>query len=89
MRLSVDRISHIAHLLCEVPVRQGKMSVHDAGRLLQTTKEVLLNFCKMDDEIDDVVRKKIKTHKREIMEGSPEWDIMYKKYFEEELGKRF
>ncbi|MCB0272264.1 MAG: DUF507 family protein, partial [Bdellovibrionales bacterium] len=56
---------------------------------LQTTKEVLLNFCKMDDEIDDVVRKKIKTHKREIMEGSPEWDIMYKKYFEEELGKRF
>lgn len=89
MRLSEDRISHLSHLLCETPVKEGKMSITDANRILQKTKEILRDFCKIEDEIDDLVRKKLKSYSRDIQEGSPEWDVMYKKHFEEELNKRF
>lgn len=89
MRLSTDRISHIAHLFCETPVKQGKMTVVDAGRILQKTKEIITEFCKIDDQVDDAVRKKLASHSNPILEGSPEWDVMYKKYFEEELNKRW
>ena len=41
-----------------------------------------------EDEIDDFVRKKIRSYSRMIAEGSREWDIMYDKLFEEEKAKR-
>lgn len=41
-----------------------------------------------DAQIDEIVRKKIESQKRSIPEGSPEWDILYKKYYEEEAARR-
>jgi hypothetical protein len=41
-----------------------------------------------DAQIDEVVRRKIETQKRAIPEGSPEWDILYRKYYEEEATRR-
>lgn len=46
------------------------------------------NEGKVDDAIDIAVRQKIETQKRGIPEGSEEWDILYRKYFEEESARR-
>lgn len=43
---------------------------------------------KVDEAIDLAVRQKIETQKRNIPEGSEEWDILYRKYFEEESARR-
>ena len=43
---------------------------------------------KEDDELDAKARSKVSSLKRGVVEGSPEWDILYKKYYEEEVGKR-
>ncbi len=87
MRLSEDRISYIAHLLCEGAVKQDLLQTNEMGRLLTVTKDIITSYCKLDDTVDDLVRKKIASHSRVIMEGSPEWDVMYKKYFQEEMHK--
>lgn len=87
MRLSEDRISYIAHLLCEGAVKQDLLQTNEMGRLLTVTKDIITSYCKLDDTVDDLVRKKIASHSRIIMEGSPEWDVMYKKYFQEEMHK--
>ncbi len=89
MRLSEDRISFIAHLLCEGSLKQGLVTTKDQNRFLNETKSVITSYCKLDDMVDDIVRKKIETHSRVIMEGSPEWDVMYKKYFAEEMAKHW
>lgn len=89
MRLTEDRISYIAHLLCEGAVKQGLIKTKEMGRLLTATKDVILAYCKLDDTVDEFVRKKIESHSRIIMEGSPEWDVMYKKYFQEEMSKHW
>jgi hypothetical protein len=46
------------------------------------------NEGKIDEAIDVAVRQKIETQKRGIPEGSEEWDILYRKYFEEESARR-
>lgn len=89
MRLSEDRISFIAHLLCEQSAKDGFIKISEPSRILNETKQVMISYFKADDEVDDIVRKKIASHSRVIMEGSPEWDVMYKKYFQEEMNKHW
>lgn len=89
MRMTDDRISFIAHLLCEESVKQGLIKTSEPGRLLSETKTIMMAYGHLDDKVDDIVRKKIASHSRVIMEGSPEWDVMYKKYFQEEMNKHW
>ena len=39
------------------------------------------------EAIDALVRHKIESQKRTIPEGSDEWDVLYRKYYEEEVAK--
>jgi hypothetical protein len=40
-----------------------------------------------ENQMDQSVRQKIRSQKRDIAEGSAEWDILFKKYYSEELRK--
>ncbi|MBI3666926.1 MAG: DUF507 family protein, partial [Acidobacteria bacterium] len=40
-----------------------------------------------EDRIDHAARLKVKTHKRDIPEGSEEWDLLFRRYYDEELRK--
>ena len=55
---------------------------------LRVARTAITQFIKEEDNLDQVVRSKIASLKRGVMEGSPEWDIMYKKYYEEEGRRR-
>jgi hypothetical protein len=37
--------------------------------------------------IDGAARQKIESQRRTILEGSQEWDILYRKYYNEEVKK--
>lgn len=50
--------------------------------------KLIENEGKVDEAIDLAARQKIETQKRGIPEGSEEWDILYRKYFEEESARR-
>jgi hypothetical protein len=41
---------------------------------------------KADEMIDALVRRKLETQKR-VVEGSDEWDVLYRKYYEDEVSK--
>ena len=42
---------------------------------------------KADEAIDALVRRKLESQKRTIIEGSDEWEVLYRKYYEEEVAK--
>ena len=46
------------------------------------------NFSSSEDQIDDIVRQKIASLSRQVPPGSREWDILYRKYIEEETRKQ-
>jgi hypothetical protein len=89
MRFSEGRRSHLAHIVVDTLSREGLWTVDD-GRLrwvLSDIKEALEHDHDVDARIDEVVRKKIASLSRKVPLGSPEWDILYRKYYEEESRK--
>lgn len=86
-RLSESRISHLAHLILEGIKKDNLASFAIEGRALAETKQVIHEFFEGEEQIDNMVRQKILSLSRRVPPGSREWDILYRKYFEEEARK--
>jgi uncharacterized protein len=87
IRLSESRLSHLSHLLIDGLRKGGLIELPHEGRALLATKQVLHDFFQSEDSTDELVRKKIQSLSRHVPVGSREWDILYRKYFEEETRK--
>ena len=48
---------------------------------------IISDELRTDEVVDAAVRHKIETQKRQIVEGSDEWEVLYRKYYEEEMGR--
>ncbi len=88
MRLSEDRISHIAHLMTDGIWRDDLVDFTSDEKALKEVKQTITMYLKIEDDADNAARAKIRSLSRDIPEGSREWDVLYKKYFEEEMGKK-
>lgn len=86
MKLSEQRISHLAHLVVEGLWRDDLVDYRDEAMALQVAKETLTKVLSVDDEVDSLVRQKL-TRQQKVT-GSREWQILYDKYFREEMDKR-
>ncbi|MBI5189424.1 MAG: DUF507 family protein [Nitrospirae bacterium] len=89
MRLSEDKISHLSHVAFDALVKGGAAELlADDAKVRRELKQLIARRVKEEDEVGDIVRKKIQSYSRRIMEGSPEWDVMFRKHYEEEMNKR-
>ncbi len=89
MRLSEDRISHLSHLIMDALAKSGAAAPLGAPeKALREIKRTFTEELAFDDEVDDTVRRTIRSLSRRVPEGSPEWDVLYRKYREEELRRR-
>jgi len=87
--LSDDKINHLAHLLARGLEKDPTVTLKgQPHEILKEIKCLLIGELKVDDAIDALVRRKLATHSRKIFEGTPEWDVLYRKYLEEEMRKR-
>ena len=86
-RLSENRVSHLARLILEGLKKNGVATFRNEGRALVETKQALEHFFERDEHLDSVVRHKIESLSRHVPPGSREWDVLYRKYMEEELRK--
>ena len=64
------------------------MDFPNEARALAETKTVLREFFSREDRLDEIVRQKIQSLSRPIPPGSREWDILYRKYREEEIKRQ-
>lgn len=87
IRLSDSRISHLSHLIIEGLRKDRLATFSNEGRALAETKQALHDFFQKEDSVDDAVRRKIESLSRHVPPGSREWDVLYRKYAEEELRK--
>ena len=88
MRLSEDRVSHISHLIADGVWKDDLVDFVDDEKVLTEIKRVLAGYLKIEDDADTVAREKIRSLSRNVPEGSREWDVLYKKYFEEEINRK-
>ncbi len=89
MMLSDDKISHLSHVLLKGLLERKLVEpVEEDGKIRTEMKRTIISELKIGEEIDSVVRRKLQSYAKKIVEGSPEWEILYKKFFREEEIKR-
>ena len=87
--LSDEKQTHLAHVILKFleSARDGNLT-GDSTTVLREIKRVLTEHVKLEEELDRLVRLKLKSYSRPIPEGSQEWNVMYQKAYTEELRKR-
>lgn len=87
--LSEDKISHLSHVLLRGLMKQGLVQlVEDEASIRREIKRTIVSELKIGEEIDEIVRKKLQSFSKKLIEGSPEWEVLYKKFFREEEIKK-
>ena len=88
MKLSRDKITDISHKLIAVMRKSRdlrmKKDMNDAR--LEIVK-AFTDILQVEEKADRAARDKVRSIKRDISEGSEEWDILQKRYYAEELKK--
>ena len=88
MKLSREKILHMSHLILRYMDGEDALEYFDEPQeIRQTIVRIITEEMRADEMIDALVRRKIESQKRPIPEGSSEWDVLYRKYFEEEVAK--
>lgn len=85
--LSEDRQTHFAHLIIDGIWKDDLVDYSDDDEAIRVAKRAIVKFMAEYAQIDSNVRKSIQNLKRNVPEGSPEWDVLYNKYFEEEIKR--
>jgi uncharacterized protein len=88
VRLSRDKVNVLAKAVFEVLKEMDDVEfVEDPNAIKQQTRKILEELLMQEARIDVAARQKIESQKRTILEGSQEWDILYRKYYNEEVKK--
>lgn len=87
MLISDDRITHLSREIVQTFVREGLISTKSPESCTQEIRRAIARYCQTEEALEQKVRTKIATLKRGVPEGSREWEILYQKYYEEELNK--
>lgn len=87
--LSDDKISHMSHvLLNELMAKDIVDVIEEESEVRREIKRTIIAELKTGEDIDQVVRKKLESYSRQLVEGSPEWEVLYERFFNEEEVRR-
>lgn len=88
MRLSREKTVRLSHRIIDFLVTVDDLDfVEDRDTIRQEIVTILQELLKQEEQIDTEVRAKIASQKKEILEGSEEWDILYRRYYSESLKR--
>ena len=89
MKLSREKINQLANCIINDFDKRDEMDyIADPIDVRKKIVGIIADVLSIDDEVDNMVRKKLNSLSRKVIEGSNEWDVMYAKYFEEEMNKK-
>ena len=88
MRITREKIVRLSHRIMDVLVASDDVEfIEDRDTIRQQIVALLTNALREEEKADAEVRKKITSQKKEIIEGSEEWDVLYRKYYTDELRR--
>ena len=88
MRISRDKANKVAHVVTDALAEMDEVEfLEDRNTIRLEVKRLIEELLNQEARIDQTARTKIESQKRTILEGSQEWDILYRKYYNEEVKK--
>ena len=88
MRISRDKSNKIAKAAFESMKEVEDLEfIEDPQTIRQEIRNILEKLLTDEEGIDKAARQKIESQRRTIIEGTAEWDILYRKYYNDEVKK--
>ena len=88
MRISRDKLNKLAHTVADTLAEIDEVDfLEDRNTIRQEARKALEKLLDQETKIDAAARMKISSQRKIIMEGSQEWDILYRKYYNDEVKK--
>src|SRR5580693_4812106 len=88
MRLTREKTVRLSHKIIDFLASNSDVDFAEDRDTIRTEIVNILNaLLKVEEQVDTEVRAKIASQKKEILEGSEEWDILYRKYYQEGLKR--
>lgn len=89
MRLSNAKVNHLANLIMHyLRVEPEIEFFEEESDIRLEVARIIQEELRDDEVIDQACRYKIESQRRDIPEGSEEWDILYRRYYDEEMDRR-
>ena len=87
-RLSHERCVHLSHLFVNALEDEDSVEfLEDPNDIRLKVLQILEQEMAREEEMEEGIRRKIAIQRRDIPEGSAEWDLLFRKYYEEEMKK--
>jgi hypothetical protein len=88
MRLSRDKVNKLSSLTTEMLAQQKDVEfLEPYDDVRQKLRSILEELLGEEEKLDKAARQMIESQRRIIVEGTPEWDILYRKYYNEQVKK--
>ena len=88
MRISRDKVNKLAHTVADTLAEIPECDfLEDRNTIRQEARKVLEKLLTEEVRIDAAARLKISSQRKIILEGSQEWEILYRKYYNDEVKK--
>jgi hypothetical protein len=88
VKLSREKILKLSHVVLDVIEDDDGIDYFaDPQEIRQLVLRLIESEMRADETIDALVRRKLESLKRGVIEGSSEWDVLYRKYYEEEVAR--
>lgn len=88
MRLTNGKINHLANQIMDL--LRGDETVEfyaEDGEIRRMIMRIINSELEDDERIDQIVRRKIDSQSRTVQQGTESWDILYRRYYDEEMVK--
>lgn len=83
-----DRFSNLAHKILNAIYEEDLVNYRvSENRIKNIISKAILDYGRRQDEIEDRVHEKLRSYKRTIRRGTDEYEILYEKFYEEEIAK--
>ena len=88
MRISADKLNKLAHTVADTLAEVPECDfLEDRNTIRQEARKALTKLLMEELKLDSGARLKIASQRKIIVEGSQEWDILYRKYYNDEVKK--
>jgi hypothetical protein len=88
MRLSHERCVHLSHQVINLLEDDEQVEfLRDPNDIRLKVLQILEGEMARQDELEETIRRRIATQRRDIPEGSAEWEVLFRKYYEDEMKK--
>ena len=88
MRISRDKLNKMAHMIADALAETDECEfLDDRNAIRQEARKALEKTLTEEMKVDQAARQKIASQRKIIVEGSQEWDILYRKYYNDEVRR--